>query len=471
MSKSSRIVLMHPRLDHLVQAATPDYIDENRGTTPPMGLLYLQAALENSNHESLLLDANVENLDYKQAAKKALEFQPDLIGLQAMSFTLPDAYLQAKAIKELAPEMPIIIGGPHPTIYPIETVELPAVDFAFAGEGEFGLIKFMDVLTQPEQWQNIPGLAYMEKGEARFNPSSGYIEKMDDIPLPARSSTPWQKYGSVLSERDSMTIMITSRGCPFNCIFCNRMGRRYRYHSAEYVLREIDEINKLGIKEIFIHDDTFTLNKSRIKEICEGLIERNYDIVWEARTRVDCVDREMLALMRKAGCTRMSFGVESGSPHVLEKMNKGIELKRVEQVFQWCREVGITTLADFMIGNYGEKMEDIKKSQKLVKKINPDYAQFSICSPYPETPLYKLAIEKGIVKSDVWKEFAKDPMSTFRSPVWTEYFTAEELVKIVAQCYRAFYWRPSFILKQLKKINSFEQFYLMARSAIGMIRK
>ncbi|MDO9541566.1 MAG: radical SAM protein, partial [Kiritimatiellia bacterium] len=298
-----------------------------------------------------------------------------------------------------------------------------------------------------------------------------YIEDLNHLPFPARRSSSYKRYSSVLAQRSPITVAITSRGCPFNCIFCNRMGRRYRCHSAEYVLAEFEDIARLGIGEVFIYDDVFTLHRERIEAICRGLITRRHDLIWQARTRVDLVDEAMLALMRKSGCQRLSFGVESGSEKVLKSMRKNIDLNRVEKVFSWCRREGIATLADFMIGNLDETAEDVEKTIALMKRINPDYVQFSICCPYPGTPLYDLARERGVVTGDIWRDFAKNPLREFRSPVWTEYFSEEELIRMTAKAYRSFYLRPMFILKQIRKINSFQQLKTMAAGAISMMIK
>lgn len=466
-----RVVLIHPPLRNIISAAVPGYIDLNRGHTPPMGLLYIQAAVEHSKHESIFLDADLEGWSHEEAARQALSYKPNLVGLQAMTFTLPDAYLVAKAIKRLSPKVKVIIGGPHPTIYPKETVSLEGVDFAFAGEGEFGLIQLLDRLYEPQLWCTVPGLAYKNGGGLYFNPVKEMIKDLDSVPFPARDSSPYTRYTSILAKRNPITIMITSRGCPFDCVFCNRMGRKYRCHSAEYVLREIESILNLGIQEIFIHDDTFTINRGRVEAICQGIIERKYDAIWEARTRVDCVDEDLLALMRRAGCHRLSFGVESGSKKVLKSMRKGVDIDRIRQVFSWCKREGIITLADFMFGNLDEEMEDIQKSLDLMKQIAPDFVQYSICSPYPDTPLYQIGLENGIIPHDIWLEFAQNPLQDFHSPVWTQHFTEEELNKITKDAYKAFYLRSGFIIKQLMRINSFSQLKGMLRGAVGMLRK
>ena len=468
--QSVRVVLVHPPLRNVVSAATPRYVDENRGHTPPMGLLYIQAAVEHTIHESIFLDADLEGWDHQKAAQHSLSYDPDLIGLQAMTFTLPDAYLVAKEIKRLNPDVKIIIGGPHPTIYPKETVGLEAVDFAFAGEAEVGFPHFLDVFYNPEAWASIPGIAFKVQRKVHYTPALGLSKDLDSLHYPARKSSHYKRYSSVLAERNPITIMITSRGCPFQCVFCNRMGRKYRIHSSQYVLGEIEEILQLGVHEIFIHDDTFTLKRERVREICEGIIERGYDIIWEARTRVDCVDENLIALMRKAGCHRMSFGIESGSERVLKSMKKGITLDQAKKAFAWCQREGMVTLADFMFGNLDEEIEDIKKSLALVKQINPDFVQYSICSPYPGTPLYTIGLERDLIPRDVWLDYAINPLQGFQSPVWTQHFTKEELMRITSAAYRAFYMRPSFLLKQLKKINSIEQLKTMLRGAIGMMR-
>ncbi|MBI4843123.1 MAG: cobalamin B12-binding domain-containing protein [Nitrospirae bacterium] len=466
-----KVILVHPPLLNVLSAATPEYVDENRGHTPPLGLLYIQAAVEHSAHESIFLDGDLEEWDHKETAMQALSHNPGLIALQGMTFTFPDAYRVAKEIKLLNPDAKVLVGGPHPTIYPIETAKLEHIDFAFAGEGEFDFIAFLDVFRDINARTAVPGIASKNGNEVIYTPSRGLLKNLDSVYFPARKSSKYNNYTSVLAKSNPITTMITSRGCPFNCVFCNRMGRQYRFHSAGYVLDEIEDILSLGIKEIFIHDDTFTLKRERVKAICEGIIDRGYNFSWEARTRIDCVDKELISLMSKAGCHRLSFGIESGSEKVLKSMRKGIDISMVGDIFKWCMDEGIITLGDFMFGNLDEEKEDIDKTLKFVKRLRPDYVQFSICSPYPGTPLYEIGLKTGVVPGDVWLEFANNPLKPFQSPVWTQHFTKDELIKITASAYRSFYMRPSFILKQLMNIHSFNQLKTLARGAVGILRK
>ncbi len=438
---------------------------------PPLGLLYLQAAIERTRHRAVFLDAALEGWDHVETARSALATEPDVVGIQAMSFTMPDAYLVARALKRLRPDVATLIGGPHPTLFPGETAGLPDVDFAFAGEGEQGIVEFLDVFHDPTARIRVPGIAARLANELVVTPPRQLLSDLDVLPFPARRSSPWRRYSSVLAERAPNTVMITSRGCPFECVFCNRMGRRYRRHSAAYVLAEIEDILRLGITEIFIHDDTFTLDRERVRAICNGILERSYDIAWEARTRVDLVDAPLLELMRRAGCRRLSFGVESGSPEVLTLMRKGIDLQAAIEVFRACRRLRISTLADFMLGNLGETAREIEQTMAFVRMLDPDYVQFSICSPYPATPLYAMGRARGLIPDDVWRKFACDPLGEFRSPVWTEHFTADELARMTRAAYRNFYFRPRFVLRQLRRIGSFRHCKAMFGAAMGMLRR
>jgi radical SAM superfamily enzyme YgiQ (UPF0313 family) len=390
--------------------------------------------------------------------------------VQAMTFTLPDAYLVARSIKRLSPETKVVLGGPHATIYPKETVALDAVDFAFAGEGEISFINFLNVFFDAGKKVIVPGVAGKIKDDIYYTPHSGFSQNMDSINYPSRKSSKIKRYSSVIARRNPITTMITSRGCPFECIFCNRMDRTYRMHSDQYVLNEIEDIMRLGIYEMFIQDDTFTLNRDRILSICRGIIDRKYDITWQARTRVDLVDEEMLSIMRRAGCYRMSFGVESGSEKVCKSIRKPIPRDRVINVFKMCRKEGIATLADFIFGNLDEEDEDVRKTLDFVSVIKPDYVQYSICSPYPATPLYEIGLKKGLISHDVWLEFANSPLKAFDSPVWTQHFSKIALEKITLDAYRAFYFRPSYIIKQLAKINSLEKLKLKVHAGIRMLK-
>ncbi|MDD5441147.1 MAG: radical SAM protein [Candidatus Omnitrophica bacterium] len=466
--KKVKIALVNPYLGNILLSTVPDFLETNRGHFPPLGLLYLYSAIKRSGHEPFFFDADLEGWTHQETAQHILKKNPDIVGLTATTFTIFDAWALAKEIKKISPLTKVLIGGPHATIYPKETVMLDGVDFAIEGEGEKVIVDLLNNLFNNNGIVSIPGITQNIGGKINHMESEGLLSSLDDLTFPARYASDYKRYSSILAKRNPITVMMTSRGCPFNCVFCNRMGRKYRYHSAEYVLSEISEIVNLGIKEIFIHDDTFTLNKKRVVDICKGIIEKGWDITWEARTRVDCVDYEMMTLMKQAGCHRLSFGVESGSSRVLKSIRKEIDLERVKEVFNICRKLKIISLADFMVGNLNETYDDIKKTFRLVKEIKPDYVQYSVCSPYPNTPLYELGLRTGVIKEDIWLQYAKEPVRDFKAPVWTQNFTETELFDIVKKAYKQFYLSSDFIFKQIKRIKSLKQLKMQAKAAFGM---
>ena len=469
-SCTKKVVLIHPPLQNQLIGSVPRFVEKNRGFMPPLGLLYLQAALERSPHASVFIDAHLEGVTHAQAALAALAHQPDVIGIQAMTFSMQDAYRLVLALRQTATRAKIIIGGPHPTIYPRETAQLAGVDYALAGEGEFSFIQFLNNLDDPHALRDIAGLAFKQDDGVHFTPVASWISDLDQIAFPARHASAFRKYRSILGQKRLMTTMMTSRGCPYACIFCKRMGRHYRMHSPEYVLSEIEQIRALGISGIFIHDDIFTVDKNRVHAICEGLIRKNLGVLWEARTRVDCVDEELLGVMRRAGCTRLSFGLESGSPKVLAAMRKNIDLGQAAQVFQSCRRLGIRTLADFMFGNLDEEHADIARTLHFSKRIRPDWVQYSICSLYPDTPLYQLALERGVIQSDIWRAFAANPLMAISCPKWIAHFSEGELRHMTQQAYRKFYLTLPFILKQLFSRSVFHHFGALIRGALALLR-
>ncbi len=464
-----KIVLVNPPLHNTIPAATPDFIEKTRGIMPPMGLLYLKAALENSCHNSFFIDASAKRLDNSGVAKKILTIKPDFVGIQTLTFNLPGVYLLIKEIKSLLPKVKIILGGAHPTIYPLETGRLKEVDFVFTGDSEYTLVSFLNNYPVPENSTSLSKAAYLKKGNIISPLKTLYKNSIDLLPYPARKSSPYMQYSSIIAKSNPITCLITSRGCPFNCIFCNRRDKKYYEHSAEYVLGEIESILSLGIKEIFIHDDTFTINRNRAISICKGVIKMKTDLLCQARTRVDCVDRKMLSYMKEAGCSRLSFGIESGSKTVLKRLKKNISLEKALEVFKWCKEEGIETLADFMVGCPGEKKSDVKRTNSFIRKLKPEYIQFSICTPYPDTELYKEGLDKGIIKKDVWRILALNPLVKLKVPFWTENFSRGALKKILITAYLRFYLTFPQIFNQLKKINSIKKAQLLMSALLRLI--
>lgn len=467
-----------PRFNEII-ADNPSFIEEERGHNPPLGILYIGTYLKKKScHQITALDAQVENLNYDDSFKKRIkEANPDIAGITTMTFTLIDVIKTINLIKEaekdLNKKITIVVGGPHPTIFPEETANLSYVDYVIVGEGEIPFLKLVEALSRNnfDELQNIKGLVY-QKNRKIFNNGMGeFIENLDELPFPDRQLLPIKKYNSLLGQGRVVTTMLTSRGCPFQCAFCDRphLGKRFRFRSAQRVVDEMEECLRLGIEEILVYDDTFTVNKERVFDICKEIIKRNLKFVWDIRARVDTVNEEMLKLLKQSGCQRIHFGVESGTEKILKILNKGITLPQVETAFAWCRKLGIETLGYFMLGSPTETKKDIYETMKFSRKIDPDYVHITILTPYPGTKLYQSALQEGVIKSDYWREFARRPEKGVVTQYWEKELNREELFELLSKFYKEFYGRSSYIFKELLRTKSLRDFVKKAKVGLKIL--
>ncbi|MDP2909512.1 MAG: radical SAM protein, partial [bacterium] len=304
------------------------------------------------------------------------------------------------------------------------------------------------------------------------NPQKELIQNLDELPFPARHLVPFQKYSSVLAKKFPVTTMFTSRGCPYRCLFCDRphLGKFFRARSASNVVDEFEKCVRMGIKEIFIYDDTFGVDRQRVLDICQGIIKRKIDISWDIRTRVNTVDEEILIALKNAGCQRIHYGVEAGTQRILNILRKGITLEMAEKAFRLTKKAGIQTAGYFIIGSPSETEEEILATINFAKKLNPDFVHFTILTPYPATDLYRFGLETGVIKYDYWKEFAQTPSLDFSPPVWEEIFSKDELNKLLKKAYRSFYFRPGYVLKRLREVSSFKEFLAKAGMALKLLK-
>ncbi|MCG2809480.1 MAG: B12-binding domain-containing radical SAM protein [Candidatus Portnoybacteria bacterium] len=468
-----KILLINPPTFNMLPTMLPRSVDEARGYNPPLGLLYLAAYLQkNSEHQVEILDCQVEELNYKQIKEKIKENAPDAIGLTTMTFTLIDVLNIVKIAKKINPEIKTILGGPHVDIYPEETINQPGVDYLVLGEGEKPLKGLLDNINSLNNLRQVKGVVFKDNNKIVNTGRAELNQDLDSLPFPARRLTPYQKYSSVLSKVSPVTTMFTSRGCPYKCLFCDRphLGKFFRARSAKNVVDEMEECQKMGIKEILIYDDTFTVKRQRVIDICLEIQKRNLKIDWDVRARVDTVDKELLEIMKDSGCQRIHYGVEAGTQKILNVLRKGISLEQVEKAFKLSRKIGLETLAYFMIGSPTETKEDILETIKFAKKINPDFTHITITTPFPATDLYRMGLEQKIWPNDHWQKFAERPRADFLPPVWEKNLNKEELVSLNQKAYRAFYFRPKYLLKRLFKLTSLEELKRKSKAAWGMLK-
>jgi radical SAM superfamily enzyme YgiQ (UPF0313 family) len=469
-----KILLINPPRWNELVGKNPSIIEEHRGFNPPLGLLYLASIIKKfTNFELEVFDAQPLKLTYLQLENQFRGKSLDAVGISTMTFTLIDAYKTAKLIKRIMPNTKIILGGTHIHLFPQETISLDGVDLAFMGEAEFSFLEFLKNFDNSSHFPKIPGLVYKNtSGEIKKNDFVP-LDNLDDLPFPDRSLLDIKHYNSLLSKGFLSTTIISSRGCPFKCAFCDRaispITSHFRWRSARNVIEEICECVELGIKDFLFYDDTFTVRRERVLEICEEIIRNKLDIRWNIRTRVDLVDEEMLKMLKKAGCVAIHYGVEAGNDKILKVIKKGFTVKKVKEVFKLTKKCGIENLAYFMIGLPSENLKNIQDTFDLAKELKPDYVHTTIFSPYPGTELYYLGLEKGIIKKDIWKEFAQDPKEGFKFPVWEENFTRDQLYKMIVKFYKSFYLRPSYILSRSIKVRSRSELMKKAKAGLSVL--
>jgi len=468
-----KVVLINPPRENEIIGNNPKIIEKERGHNPPLGLLYVAGyTAEHSDHELTVIDAQVEELSYEQIGARLTEIQPDVVGLTAMTLTLLDVMRTVEAAKEARSETTVVLGGPHVHLFPEETIRLAGVDFLVLGEGEEAFVELLDALGDENRLRQIPGLVFLCGEEIVNTGMRPPIEDLDALPFPDRRSVPYDKYDSLLAAGEIATTVFTSRGCPFQCRFCDRphLGKRFRARSSNNVVDELEDCLEIGIRDFLIYDDTFTVQRQRVLDICDEIVRRKLDISFDIRARVDTIDDEMLTHLRKAGCEGIHYGVEAGTEKILTVLNKGITLERAKESFDMTRKHGIPTLAYFMIGSPTETEEDIRSTFKVMRWLNPDYVHLTVLTPFPGTEIYFDALDKGVIEGDVWREFARDPQAAFAPPYWGDLFTREQLNDLLVEGYRSFYLRPRYILRRLWKLRSWSELKKKARAGLGVFK-
>lgn len=467
-----RVLLIQPPESNAASSIIPKYVSEQAGSYPPLGLLYAAAAALKAGHRVEVLDAKLEGLTYPQITERVAAAKPDLVGITATTFTAADARLTARAAKASAPAPLVCIGGPHTSIYPLETLAWPEVDCIVFGEGEVSFPELLSRLAAGEAPQGVAGTGYKAGGEPVLNAPRAFVEEMDSIPFPARELINVPAYRSLLGGKRVFTTIMSSRGCPFNCLYCyHAFGRRFRMHSSEYMVREVKACLEAGITEFWYFDDNFTVDRRRLLEFCAALRREGLEIGWHIRTRIDLLDREVMEALRAAGCERMSIGVESGVEKTIQRLRKKIDLGQVRENIRLARSLGFEVYLDFMIGSPGETREEVLKTIAYAAELDPDYAQFAVTTPYPDTDLYREGLKSGVIKEDHWAKFAKDPFPGFQPPTINEFMDRAELTELLNLAYRRFYFRPWYIFRRVLSVRSFREFFTKARAAIAVFRE
>lgn len=381
--------------------------------TPALGILYIASMLESKGHEVSVIDVNISKISLAQLIREIEKFNPNIIGISSTTWSYHNALDIARALKNQFPEIIIVFGGPHASFEYLETLSHNYVDYVIRGEGELAMVELIEALLGKRKITEVKGLAFRKNGKIVLTDERPKIEHLDSLPHPA-----WHLLRKDLfdPERYIMGVVVTSRGCPFNCIFCSTSsfhGHKVRYHSISYVMEEIEIVSELfkrsarGMNFIF-GDDTFTLNRKRAEQICEEMKKRGIDASFWCETRIDLINTRMLELLREAGCEVLLFGIESVTPEVLRVVGKNINMEKAVEMANISQKLGIAVDVSFIVGLPYETMDSVRNIKKFVERIEPHHVFIGPLMVLPGSPIYFNPQLYGItVLEESWGSIAR----------------------------------------------------------------
>ncbi len=359
---------------------------------PPLGLAYLASSLENAGYRQVrIFDLNLPGASLRDVA----EFDPDLAGITSMTHVHSTALETAKKIRSFCSAR-IVMGGPHPTLFPREVASQDPVDFVISGEGEIALVALVQALSGGGDIKAVPGLTFRD-GPRVVAAAPAPIPELDALPFPSRHLLRTGDYPLRTPEGEPIFTVLSSRGCPYNCAYCYKglFGHRYRHRSPENIVAELQHLKEAyGARHFYFIDDVFMLQADRVHRICKLILEHGLDIRWQCLARVDGITPEILRIMRDAGCQQIHYGIESGVQGILDGISKGITLEQVRDAIRWSQMAGIRCKGYFMTGLPGDTIETLEQTLQFARSLALDEAMFSITTPFPGTRLWDQARER-----------------------------------------------------------------------------
>jgi anaerobic magnesium-protoporphyrin IX monomethyl ester cyclase len=416
---------------------------------PPLGLAYVAGALEKDRFQVEVLDNYLMKKPIDEVKQLVATKKPGIVGITCGSATYRRCLETARAVKEANPACKVVVGGWHASYAPDSLLEHQEVDYVVVGEGEEAMTQLARQIMKgmdAEGAAAIAGVGYRRNGELVKNPPK-FISNLDRVPFPARHLLPMDQYGRKIEFLDvePVDIMSITRGCPYNCAYCDiekLWGKKCRIFSPPRIVEEVQHlVNRFNSKGVYFISDNFTILKKETLEFCGLMKKERVDVQWVCDTRADLLSRDLLRNMRQAGCKTIWFGVESGSPRIMDIINKGITKEQTLAAFKLCREEGIQVACSFMIGIPGETVEDMEASLKFAKQLNPDWCGFNIYVAYPGSVLYEEILEKHLY----------DRQEDFLFYVKTADFDFEKLVKIQRRLLQSWNRSPKRVWRKMRR--------------------
>jgi len=414
---------------------------------PQTNLAYLAAMLKDLGSVEII-DCIATGMKWPELDSILKEKNPRYLISNAISTTLTNdmyTFFLGKRLGAIT-----IVSGPHVTDLPEESLRrFPSVDYAIRGEAEETLRDLVNTLEAGGDPADVQGISYLEGDAYRENPDRPFIEDLDKLPFPMHHLLPLDRYRMPFF--GNYTFIITSRGCPYKCIFCRQhvMWKGcVRSRSAESIFEEIKIVRDLGVKNIMFQADTFTVKRNVVIDLCRMIVESGIRIKWAANTHIASIDEEMVIWMKKAGCWMIAPGIESGSQEVLDNIQKGITLQQIREKITMIHRNGIEVWGYFVFGLPGDTIRTMDAGIRLARELPLDLANFAVAAPYPGTPFYRMAREKGWLVSENWEDYDQN----YSAIVDYGTLTPEQIIAAIKKANFSFFARPKPILRIMRSI-------------------
>lgn len=353
---------------------------------PPLGLCCVAAAFEAAGCEVRILDYIVSQYTPTKLQAEVERFSPDIVGTNSVTLNFHRAAEILQTVKEMDDSITTVMGGPHVSFDFHQTLQrYPGIDLIVVGEGEETIRELVPVAADRDAWPRVRGIAFAANGAVHYTGKREFISDLDALPLPARHLLPLSRYQAM----GFPISLITSRGCPNQCIFCqgcHMVGSRVRNRSPERVVDEIEAILSYGFQRINFADDFFTVNKKRVGRICSEIRRRGLSFGWSAFARADSVDRDLLCTLKEAGCDALLFGIESGNQEMLDRVGKQIRLKRIQEAVADARAAGMNIFGSFIAGLPGETLDTLRETHAFAMNLGIPFG-YHFLAPFPGTPI------------------------------------------------------------------------------------
>lgn len=469
--KMKKVLLVNPFLTL--------YSDDPSGINPPLGLAYLAAFLEKKGVCVKILDVAAEGIEQKrkignkiryglaekEIVKRIKEFGPEIVGITCQStLHAKDAQQTAKIVKSVSKDILVVFGGAHPSAMPGEVLKNKNVDVVIRGEGEITLWEVVKKYPKSFEFDDILGISFRMGKKIIHNPPRPLIKDLDELPFPARHLLPMEIYFKKAEENgnynmnDRVATLVTSRGCPGNCIYCavrTVWGRVWRGRSPKNVVEEIEQIVKdYKVREFHFLDDSLAVDRQRLKGICEEIIKRKLDIKWATPNGIAVwmLDEDLLVKMEQSGCYRLTFGLESGNKEVLHNfIGKNYDYDKARAIIRFASKIGIWTVGTFIIGFPYETRQQIEDTIAFAISTDLDFAVFYIANPFPGTPMYEIYQRENLLPKSGAYEIVRGCQS--------KNFSHKELISFQQRAFSQFiksrFFKPWLFWRKIKEVNNY----------------